>query len=253
MIRVGKKFHTTPFIINTKNLEELYNLVLEYSDVCIIEVINFANKEREIRQFKSLDEFHSMKNLIISRINKFILKGYKGKELILSFEFDNSTNKFFPLISPCTLKSNFSIDGEEEYQKFVFKYSETINCLVSHEKNVPRFCWSMGIMFLAMAMAIAMISDKAHSMSIVDLLATTLFLFLCYSIALNIMLYPGIYYFNPLITFNIDINRQGSFIKNYFRIKDFFTTNAQLLLVATISGLVVMFSGRFLDLFIKYP
>ncbi len=251
MRRTGKKNHTDPFLLTLENLKSLYDFLLKYADTCIFEVVNFSLKGKEVREFDSYEDFLTHKHLIKFKINRLTVRCYKDKREVISLKFNNPIKKILPFISPHTLKTNFSVEGESEYLKFISEYSEIVEKMVSNKRLAYTMLYAFQPSFFAALLGAFYIlpvavlgSEKSHAILFLDFI----FLFLLFSMIVNLVFYPFLYIYNPLIHFEFDIEYKKSFIIYFNAIISFLKENSWLLLLAIVLALSVFFYKNGLDL-----
>ncbi len=258
MKRIGKKFHTQPFILNLEKFEKLYAFLMSYADSCFIEILNITDKEKEIREFKNLEEFLLLKENITSKIYRLTLKAYKNKKKIISLEFINPTEKIFPFIDPYTLKSNFSIEcadaekNEEEYKKFILEYFEVIESLISYKRVSYKMLYAFMPSFFASVFSfVSLLPLTKQEESVLILFLVFIVIYLIYSTLVNLLLYPFLYLHNPLINFDFGLEKKRKFKIYYSPVFYFFKDNSKYLLLGLFTASTVLFFDKAFELLLK--
>ncbi len=241
MYRRGKINHTEPFLINKETLKSLYDFILEYAENCTIEVVSFSKKGKEIREFSSYNEFMSLKHLILYKVSKLSLKGYEEQKEILSFVFSNPSKKILPFINPCTLKTTFSMHGEEEYNNFLLKYKDFIESITNYRRVAYTILYSFLPSFIAAILtSLYLLPFVKQEQGILTILLVLVFLFLVFSMVANLFVYPILYMHNPLVAYDFDIANKNN-IRLYFSlVYNMLKENSSLLFVGIITGLTVL-------------
>ncbi len=247
MIRTDKKHHTDPFLINNENLQVLSEFILNYADECKIEVINYTSKAKEVREFARIEEFFAMKDLISGRISKFIFKGFKGKKQTISLEFKNPTVKIFPYIEPFTLKSSFSIENEDIFLAFSKEYDEIITKIIDYRRISYKILFSfVPAFFAAMFAAMSFLTALARNDGSAGF-AFPLLVFLLFSTIFNVLFYPILYIYKPLISFDLNID-MGNIYGAYFNaVKGFLRKNFRYFAIVIVTILIVIFFEKVTD------
>ncbi len=242
MIRIGKKIHTDPYLIDLENLERLCDFVTKYADVCAIKIVSYTQKEKEVREFTSFSELLSLKEVIKYKICKMTLRGYKDKKEIITLDFTNPTRKIFPFIEPATLKSTFIIEGEEDFEKFLAEYEEKIESVVSYKRVAYKMLYSFQPSFVASlftAVYVLSLSRQGAEASLL-VLASVLF-FLTLSTLANFFFYPFLYIYNPLIKFDLELVTQNSYKIYLNLLARSLRDNSKLLFLSILVGLGLVF------------